>query len=308
MRRFPTQLALLCLLTPLLGQGREWTDASGHYTLDAEMIAYNDTTVVLEKPNHDLVSVAIKDLSTADQEYLKSEEAARANRKASDDTQTWTLKSGLKVEGKAIDYARREISLKRMRGEIYVNDKRYDNLPGVYREMLPRIVSHMENIEVKDKADLEKWLAKLKGATKSYTLEGILLELPNGDLYGVPFFFFSDADLKVLQPGWELWLAADKDEQKEQQRFMLETSAQARQAQETQQLRQIMQLQLQMQAYDAGVFDLWEVIMFPPNPGAGPPVQVVVPGRNNAQAAANAKQKYPNYRIGPVAKVRRRID
>ena len=42
---------------------REWTDASGHYKFKGELVAGNETMVVLEKGNKDLVSIDIEQLS-----------------------------------------------------------------------------------------------------------------------------------------------------------------------------------------------------------------------------------------------------
>ena len=46
-------------------------------------------------------------------------------------------------------------------------------------------------------------MKKLRGEPRTYTCEGVVLELENGDEYGVPFFFFSEDDLKTLSPGWQ---------------------------------------------------------------------------------------------------------
>ena len=140
---------------------------------------------------------------------------------------------------------------------------------------------------------------------KTFTCEGVLLELESGDMYGVPFFFFSEDDLKVLQPGWERWLAAKNDgEAQQRQSFELEAHASAYQ-QNNEVQRQAMQLQLQLQAYDAGLFDLWEVAMNPMS-RQNVPMLVVVPARDSRQASAEAQKRYPGYVAGPVSKVKRR--
>ena len=56
-------------------------------------------------------------------------------------------------------------------------------------------------------------------------------------------------------------------------------------------MRRIAKLQLQLQAYDAGVFDLWEVRLKAPN---GEWRTVVVPARNNIQAQQNAQAEFPD--------------
>lgn len=285
---------------------REWTDASGHYRVDGELIAYDDDEVILEKANDELVSIPIDQLSADDQKYLKSKEANESFRKSAESRRTWTMQGGLKVSGRVVDYAKRQLTIRRQFGKIYVNDKAFDNLPAVYQEMLPKIVAHFENAEIDGRKGLEGWAQKHLAKPRTYDCEGVLLEFENGDQYGVPFFFFSDDDLEILRPGWERWLAAkDNYEQQEQQSFLLRSQAQAYDQQQKEMMH-VAQLQLQVQAYDAGLFDLWEVALYPPQGSFGMPMSVVVPGRNSQQAASAALQQYPNYSVGPIAKVRRK--
>ncbi len=172
--------------------------------------------------------------------------------------------------------------------------------------MLPKLVGHFEQTPIDDKRALNSWVMKLRGQPRTFTCEGVALELENGDEYGVPFFFFSEDDLKVLEPGWNRWLATDKDrDQREQQRFLLEAQAQARQ-QDQLVNQQIAAAQLQMQGYQAGLFDLWEVRLVPGPGAAGGPLSVVVPARDSRSAAVEAVRRNPGYAAGPVAKVSRK--
>ena len=189
---------------------REWTDSTGKYHVRADLIAQSEDLVVLQKENHTLVAVPIKKLSQRDQDFLRSRETREHVQRSADQMQTWTMRSGLKVRGKVVDYARREITIQRRRNKVYVNDKLFQNLPEVYRRMAPKIVSHIEKMDVPDEKAFEAWVGRLRGEPRTYTLEGVVLELENGDEYGVPFFLFSDHDLRVLQPGWQQWLAATK--------------------------------------------------------------------------------------------------
>ena len=61
-----------------LADGRSWTDSTGYYRVEADMIGFNDTTVVLKKQDHQLVAVPIAKLSKDDQTYLKSKEVAES--------------------------------------------------------------------------------------------------------------------------------------------------------------------------------------------------------------------------------------
>jgi hypothetical protein len=290
----------------VVADGRTWTDATGHYQIDADMVGFNDTTVVLKKKSRQLVAVAVDKLSKEDQEYLKSKEAVDEARRSANHEQVWTMTSGMKVVGRVLNYGTRDVTLQRHYGKLFVNDRRFDNLPQVYRKMVPKIVSHFEGINFDDRHAFDAWVAKLRGEPRTYHCEGVLLELENGDCYGVPFFFFSKDDLAVLQPGWKRWLAAEKDQAKrEHEALLVQSQAQAYQKdRETNQ--QIAMMQLQMQGYDAGLFDLWEVCLYPAAGTSGYPLLVVVPARDSRAAAAEAVRRNPGFVSGAIARVSRK--
>jgi hypothetical protein len=298
-------LGIAVVIVPLstLAQARKWTDATEKYSVEADLVAYNDETVVLKKKNSDLVSVKIAQLSTGDRQYLKSPEAAEKSTNEADVPPLWTLQNGLKVKGHLVGYGRRDIVVQRKRGKVYVNDRLFDNLPGVYQQMVPKIVGYFEKAPIDDEKDLKEWAAKTRGHPRKYTCEGVLVELENGDEYGVPFFFFSEHDLKVLQPGWERWLATDQDIQKRNyEEFLLQAQAQAY-SRDRAADRQIAQLELALLGTAAGVTNLWEV-QLAPRPGVpGLPVTAVVPARDSRQAAAAALRQYPHYVVGPARKL-----
>jgi hypothetical protein len=296
----------LALSSAAAASARVWTDSTGKYTLEANLVAFDDNMVILQRADHELGGVAIDKLSEKDREYLKSKEAGEEASKVTGKTQLWTLANGLKVPGKVVDYARKEVTLQRRRGKIYANDRQFENLPEIYQKMLPQIVKHFEPISPLDKSGLEMWLVKQKGGPRTFTLEGVMLELENGDVYGVPFFFFSPEDLKVMQPGWDEWEAAHKVEQESQKReqhsMMLQAAAAARQ-QDAQVQREIAMMQLNLQAVQAGLTSLWEVTLYPTRPNMGPPLWVVMPGRNSGVAAEQAMAANPGYAVGPIRRV-----
>jgi hypothetical protein len=284
---------------------RVWTDTTGKYTIDADLIAFNDKTVVLQRKDHELGAVPIEKLSAADQQYLKSKEAGDIKDRVTGKLQTWTMRDGARVLGRVVDYARRDITLQRRRGKIYVNDRVFENLPKIYQMMVPKIVAHFERINQVDKQGLTAWLVRQRGQPRTFTLEGVIMELENGDEYGVPFFFFSEEDLRVLQPGWNEWLAANHEQNYDQQQdhsFLLQAAAAARQ-QDQQVQHRIAQMQLNLQAVQAGLTSLWEVTLYPARGNAGPPLWVVAPGRNSAQASQTAMSQNPGYVAGPVRRV-----
>lgn len=297
---------LLLLVTCSFGfaEERVWKDKSGFYRVKGELVAYNDKTIVLERGKSELLSMEIKDLSDEDKEYLKKLKAEEKKDGGGDSAKTWTMQSGLKVKGTVLEFARREVKFQLEDGKIYINDKLFQNLPPIYQQMAPRIVAAYEKIRVEGEDGLKKFLIAEPNAEKTYTCDGVLFQLSNGDRYNVPFFFFSEEDQKAMKPAWDKWVAAKEDkEKKEQESFYLRAQADAAKKENEARMRQIAEVRLQLQAYDAGLFDLWEVGLYPRN---GRPLSVIVPGRNSDQAAAAALSMYPGSRVGPIAKIRRR--
>jgi hypothetical protein len=147
---------------------RLWTDASGRYTLDADLIAFDDETVVLQRADGELVAVPIKSLAEQDRAYLKSDDVQEIQRKSKEDLQTWTLRDGTEIAGRIVDFTSRELTLQRRRGRIYVNDRVLDNLPEFYRQLVPVIVAHVEGLQRADRAALDSWLVRQRGQARTF--------------------------------------------------------------------------------------------------------------------------------------------
>ena len=126
---------------------REWTDASGKLVISDQLMAFNDSEVVIETEKKELLSLPVAQLSKEDQEYLKSQEARASVDEGEGGEQIWTLRSGLRVLGRVVEYGKRDVVLKRRRGKVYVNDKQFENLPEVYQRMVPQIVNHFDETE-----------------------------------------------------------------------------------------------------------------------------------------------------------------
>ena len=294
-----------------------WSDATSNFQTEGELLARNESSIILQLKDNSLLLVGINQLCDADKSYIvdleAKREAVRADKKSpfagqtaetpDSEVQTWDLVNGHKIYGSVQEYGRRLVQVRTRGSKVYVNDRSFKNLPEFYQKLVPEIVNHFEDTKISDEKELRKWLRKQKGHEKHFTVEGVLLEFYNGDLFGVPFFLFSADDLKVLKPGWKTWLQADEDAKYHAElalRLRAETIARRRNKSETLQLQR---LHVQLTAYDAGMFDLWRVIMSPPVNQRGVPVQVIVPGRDSAQAASAAREAYPAYRVGPIAKV-----
>jgi hypothetical protein len=298
---------LICLLACQVtrADARLWRDDSGRYTLEANLLAFNENSVILQRPDHDLVAFPIEQLSRQDREYLQSKEADELSRQSIEGLQTWTLRNRAKVVGRVVDYAQGDMTIQRRRGRIYVSDRPLANLPEFYQRLVPKIVAHFEDLPRGDHESLEAWLSRQRGQRRTFSLEGVLLETENGDEYTLPFFLFADDEQKLLKSGYEGWATARNGDDfgaLDDLAFRLRSLAAARQR-DRQVQREIAQLQLKMQAVQAGLASLWEVTLFPAGGRGGPPRWVVMPGRDSRQATAAALQQNPGFLAGPVRRV-----
>jgi hypothetical protein len=292
------------LIVANTAHARLWTDSTGKYTIEANLIAFNDTSVILQREDHQLGQIPIDKLSKKDQDYLKGKEAGDAVKKVSGAVQTWNLRSGEKLIGRVVGYARKPLIVQRRRGNIYVNDRLFENLPQIYQIMIPKIVANDAHLVHDDRQALEDYLVTQKGLPQTFTVEGPLFELEGGDEYVVPFFLFSTGDQNLLKPGWDRWLLANSKKQYEQafnQEFLIQSLMAARQRDQQIQ-QQIAQVQLNQAIY-AGATSLWEVTLYPGRGTAGPPIWVVMPGVNSGLASAAAVRQHPGYVPGPIRKV-----
>ncbi|MCU0710190.1 MAG: hypothetical protein MUF23_18085 [Pirellula sp.] len=292
--------------------GREFTDKTGQLKFEGTMIAADDKEIVLKLDGaikgRELLAIKIEDLSEEDKKWLASEESHRELASAYE-RQSWKLRNGLEVFGHIVDFARKDITLQRRRGKLYVNDRPFDNLPEIYRKMIPKIVAHFENRPIENDAQFQSWVLAQRANARTFSCEGVLFEFPNGDEYGIPFFFFEADELKVLEPYWQKWLethgSSDQEKALEEQRqhsLYMQSEANAMQ-QYQQEMLELSRLQLQMNAVAAGVTSMWEVFLYPPAGVWGQPISVVVVARNSDEASQMAIFNNPGFVLGPVRRL-----
>lgn len=282
---------------------RTWSSTSGAYTLQADAIAFNETTVILKKENGDLVAVEIAELAETDREYLKSKELADKMANSVEGMQTWTSVDGLKVRGRVLAFGRKDLVVTRQRGKVHVGDVAFPKLDPLHQKLVLKIMSKLEGQEFTAERELTSWSVGLGGQSKVYPLEGVLMELESGDKLAVPFFLFSKQDLAVLQPGWKAWVESDADEAaRERESLMMQTEASEyqRNARERQQIER---LRLNMMAVVAGVTSVWEVGLAPGMGVYGRPTTVVVNARDSLTASQMAMSNYRGYTVTFVRRV-----
>lgn len=193
---------------------RIWKDTTGLYTIDADLVGFDDDMVVLQRKNKELGSCPIDKLCKEDREYLKSKEALEIHTRNLDQTQTWVMSNGLKVVGKIVDYERDEIVIQGRNGKVLINDKPFDDLPVIYQDILLRVIEIVESTPMPNKQALENWVRTSTifqgGKSENYNLEGVVFALEDGEQYAVPFYLFAKKEQELLKSGWNAWVESHK--------------------------------------------------------------------------------------------------
>jgi hypothetical protein len=295
---------VLSLITA--AEAREWTDESGKLVIEADLFGFDDEHVVLQRADNELGVLKTADLSEQDRDYLQSAEAGEINERNLRGMQTWTTTSGLELAGRLVDYARVEVTVQRRRGRMYVNDRVFRNLPDLYQRLLPEVIAHFEGVEIPDARAMQNWLLSLRGQPRTFVVEGVILEMENGDEYAIPFFVFSAADRKLLKAGWSEWVTAQQSDEADPDDYAFRLEALAAAHFKNQKInRQLALMNLNLQAIRAGLTSAWEVTLYPLPGNPLPPRWVVTLGRDSAQATTAALRNNPGFFAGAVRRVSR---
>jgi hypothetical protein len=295
-------LVWIFVTSPAVSKDREWVCANGIYKLKAEAVAYSEDTVVLKKKDGSLVAVELSSLCEKDNEYVEAKLQQDSEKKSADEMQVWTGADGLKVRGRVLKFGKKKLEISRQRGKIMLSGKPFTEANALQQKVLLKSISRLENLELETVKDLQDWAKSLRGTTKSYDVEGVLMELESGDEVGVPFFMFSEEDLSVLKPGWENWLQqSESQEARERESFYMRAQAMAYQQDRAAQ-RQIELLKLELLGAATGVTKIWQVGLLPARGTYGRPMAVMVSAQNSQAAVEQALRRYPGYVLGAVRK------
>lgn len=309
MRLFALLLVLLLSPSFLVAEtteARTWKDQTGDYTVEGKLFALNDEHVVIERGDGDLGMYKIEFLSQEDREYLRSAECAECSKAHLEREQVWELIDGYKLVGTLVDYARTEVTIQRRRGRIFVNDRQFDSLPPIYQQVVIRTLGQFEQIADIDRDKFVQWVMQQRGQPRVFQVDGMVIELNDGNEYTIPFALFSDRQLRLLRGGWDAWLAAHEAKDyasRDDESFRLQAQAAAI-IQNQELAQQIALAQFNLDLIRSGITSLWEVTLFPAPGNPLPPRWVLAQGRNNIQAIEMALLENPGFVVGPVRRIR----
>jgi hypothetical protein len=283
---------------------REWTDASGTYKFEGDLIAATDDTIVLRRMKGELEAYETKQLSEADREFVKQHLEEKKKATSPEEMQTWTGRDGYKIRGRVIGYGRRSVTLGHQRGKTTINKKPIAEIDKFYQFMIPKIVAEYDDKQVTTVEDLSLWGRKLRGKEKTFAVDGVLMRLENAEEVAVPLFLFSSEERSILEQGWQKWAAeTTKEDEKRREEFLAQAAANEYQQQRDAANQRIQMMQLEMLAVNAGIAQIWEVLLVPQPGVAARPMSVMVPAQDSQIARMLAQQRYQGFVAGAVRQV-----
>ncbi len=291
---------------------RVWTDSSGEFTVDAELVDADEHSAVLKNEKGRLITVPISKLSDADQKHVKKALTARAKEKAPQgDSRTWKLKDGSSITGRIVDYDHDPVLVQLRDGRVRVGDLAFSLLSRQEQSVVLRSMSAQVKQEFKSEQDISAWLSSQKGQRVVLQAGGVELLEPDGNDISVPFSLFDEKEQQYLRPGWDDWFKAQQAKRGQKPTdadLALQRDAsfhlRARSRLEEKE-RQLNMAANQLVIQEAFGISNWRVELISAN-GNLPSREVIVPGRTSEDARFEAGRRYPGFQIGGIARIRSR--
>ncbi|QDT09263.1 SHD1 domain-containing protein [Planctomycetes bacterium K23_9] len=317
MRFSPYLLAVLLILfiSPVstasaqANESRRWSDASGQFGVEGKLISTDTDLIVLENKSGDLIALRREQLSSVDQKFVDQFDAKQKSSSVRKIDSEWKLGDGDVVAGRLMGFGSQDLIVKRERGDIWVNNRRLDNLPAAYRKILPNVVQAIDKKRIEDVDDLERHLVAIGAGPYEYSVEGVQIDLKTWGTITIPLSLLTTDEAAEIAPGFKRWKASQEEDVSEQDRYetanrerlALQGRDRLRQQKRSARQRQMQMMELSLLSAASGVSDIWEVqIRSPYQYGYGR--TVLVNAQNSLQAKQLVAQKYARWQIGAIAK------
>ena len=311
-------MRLACFLLLLLVYGlaplraREWSDNSGHFKIEADLVAFDGETVVLRAKAGRLLAVKLANLSADDIAYLKTPEVASFENNApiQDSPTEWSLQNGQVVRGAITGIGIQQVVIFRRDSKVHVSFNGKEIADPIYKLLLPEIVNHAASTSYKSLDELDRHLATLKPPSVTYMLPTVTIATNSGNV-AIPVFLFKKEEQHYLWAASERLRLLQESELTSEERekiaarenFLARSFGRGRRAAAALP-SEISQIQLDLLANAALVAaraEFWEVVISPPNAYLLP-FTVVVPAANSAEAEARVAAQYPGYTLVGISR------
>lgn len=303
-------LAVVHGVSPL--QAREWTDSTGNFKIEADLIAFDGDTVVLRAKAGRLIALKISDLSKDDLAFLKTPEvAAFENSAPVPETPTaWSLMNGQVVRGAITGIGVQQVVIFRRDSKTHISFDGKENTDPIYKTLLPEIVNHLASTSFKTLDELDRHLATLKPPTLTYAIPTVRVATTKGEV-NIPNFLLKKEEQSYLWSASERLRSLQESELSSEERekiaarenFLARSYGRGRN-QAANAPVEISPMQLEFLANAtlvAARAEFWEVAISPPNPYMMP-FTVVVPAADSADAEAQVAARFPQYQLIGVSR------
>lgn len=237
---------------------------------------------------------------------VAAEPGSQASRNAEFDS-TWRIKGDAALRGRLIGFGVQPLSVVLRDNAVFVNDRPIEELPTAYQEIIPYAASQSTGESI-DR--FEQILDRLSVPKRelNVVVEGVQLRLVSGEVITVPPALLTEEDAKLVTPSFNRWKSAQhssvpedvRAEVDRRERLVMDSYTPYRGG-AAEPPRKLTMFEMQLEAVDAGVTDMWEVALYPPD-GHDYPRTVIVTGENSRVARLRAKREFPDWRVGPVRK------
>ncbi len=303
----------ICFLFLLLISGslslaaREWSDSSGNFKVEADLVAFDGETVVLKAKTGRLLALKLADLSKSDLEYLKTPEVAAFENSAPvpEAPTEWSLQNGQVVRGAMAGIGIQKVLIFRRDAKTHISFDGKEITHPIYKTLLPEIVNQLASTSFKTLEELDRHLATLKPPSLAYALPSVTVSTDKGTVC-IPNFLFKKEEQKYIWAASERLRSLQDSELSSEDRekllarenFLARSYGRGRN-QAVNGPVEISQMQLDFLANAALVAaraEFWEVVIAPPN-AYMMPFTVLVPAANSGDAEAQVAARYPGYRL-----------
>jgi len=298
-------LLTLFLVSPI--RAREWSDNSGHFKVEADLIAFDGETVVLRAKAGRLLALKLADLSKTDVEYLKTPEVAGFENSAPipEAPTEWSLQNGQVVRGAITGIGIQQLVIFRHDSKVHISFDGKELTDPIYKVLLPEMVNHLASTSFKSLEELDRHLATLKPPSLIYALPTVTITTNNGNV-GIPNFLLKKEEQNYLWSASERLRSLQESELTSEERekiasrenFLARSYGRGRNHAVNVPVG-ISQMQLDFLANAALVAaraEFWEVVISPPNAYLMP-FTVVVPAANSADAEAQVAARFPKHQL-----------
>jgi SLA1 homology domain 1, SHD1 len=295
-----------------VAEARTWSDASGKFKVEGELVSFHDGIVVVQTAKAGLLALRIEQLSAADQEYVNGREAKESLElyKKTDIETRWDLVNGISLVGSVTDITVQNVVIHRKDDMVFVGETSQEKLRPIYRQIVVAMVNHFSGKNYTSLKEVEEHLKKLRPPALQFQVESVVISSQEFGAVYVPLFLFDERSKKLLAPSLDRLkaIASSKLDDTERGSLTAHESAMSRAllranaANRQGDLLTLRMLQLGIQTGSEAV-DIWEVLLVPWVAYRWPVTAIIV-ADNSEMAAALALRQYPGYTVSGVVKAR----